>query len=406
MLVDATLLIQDVQLLCFTVIFGVLAYQRWHDATRRWLWFGFLANAAGAVFDLSVNHLPNWIGHGVNPAMIPLSYALTNVAFVYFERRGRLAIWISAIILLMALPMFFAWDNDPHQMRTYAVADAAIALESIVTVTILFIGTERSTRAPRLLMGAFLSAFAAIELTRTSIAFFLHTDPDIFSKNLELISAVAYIVNTSLLPLAFIWMMNARLESDLLQQSICDPLTKILNRRGLEQRLEQELAQYRRYSRDFTVAVLDLDHFKKVNDAYGHAVGDSVLMAVADLLRRLLRESDFVGRFGGEEFVLVFPQTTARDSRPIVNRFCQAVRETCTLLPHPLDSPTASLGATNTGGRQPLEVAQLLREADIALYRAKQGGRDQALFFDPADPSEQSLAQPVSNHFQTRKKEL
>jgi hypothetical protein len=66
MLVNAALLIQDVQLLCFAIIFGVLALQRWNDLTRRWLWFSFLANAAGAVFDLFAGSLPSWISHGIN----------------------------------------------------------------------------------------------------------------------------------------------------------------------------------------------------------------------------------------------------------------------------------------------------------------------------------------------------
>ena len=71
MLVDATLLIQDIQLLCFTVVFGVLALQRWEDRPRRWLWFTFLANAAGAILDLLGARLPNWIWHGIDPEMIP-----------------------------------------------------------------------------------------------------------------------------------------------------------------------------------------------------------------------------------------------------------------------------------------------------------------------------------------------
>src|SRR5271163_3521043 len=154
MLVDATLLVQDVQLLCFTVIFGVLAIQRWGDATRRWLWFSFLANAAGAVFDLLIDHLPHWIGHGLNLEMIPLSYALINVTIVLFDRRGKVAVWISGAILLGTFPLYLAWRNDLAQARSFGLADMAIALESLVTVAILWRRAEQSTHAPRLLMSA------------------------------------------------------------------------------------------------------------------------------------------------------------------------------------------------------------------------------------------------------------
>jgi diguanylate cyclase (GGDEF)-like protein len=381
MLVDATLLVQDVQLLCLTVIFGVLAMQRWGDATRRWLWFSFLANAAGAVFDLLIEHLPRWIGHGINLEMIPLSYALINVTIVRFDRRGRMAVWISGAILLGTLPLYLAWRNDLAQTRSFGMADMAIALESLVTVAILWRRTEQSTRAPRLLMSAFLFLFAIIECVRAGVTFLLHADPDLFSRKLEVTSAVAYIVNTSVLPLGFIWMMNARLEWDLVQQSILDPLTGVLNRRGLEQGLQRELARFRRYGDSLAVAMLDLDHFKRLNDTHGHAAGDAVLVDVVKLLRGMLRETDVVGRFGGEEFVLLLPHTEAREADLLLEHVCSALSKHSTVLPGVAVCVTASVGMTATHGRLPVTAWELLHEADIALYRAKANGRNQVLLF-------------------------
>lgn len=385
MLVDATLLIQDIQLLCFTVIFGVLAFQRWHDATRRWLWYSFLANAAGAIFDLLGGHLPNWIGRGINLEMIPLSYALVNVALVHFERRGKLAVWISGAVLVATLPLYLLWCNRTAQFPSNALGDLAIALESVVTIAILSIGRERPTRAPRLLMGGFLVLFALVEFARAGVAFVLHADPDLFSRNLEITSAVAYIVNVSVLPLAFIWMMNARLEAELVQQSIVDPLTDVLNRRGLERALERELAGFRRYKGDLTVAMLDLDHFKLFNDKYGHAAGDLVLIEVANLLNRLLRETDVVGRLGGEEFVLILPRTDSNHARPVLEMVCKAMRENTVTVPGVEARATASFGATATHGRLAVTALDLLREADVALYEAKKRGRDQVRFFAEDD---------------------
>ena len=390
MLVAATLLIQDIQLLCYTIVFGVLALQRWNDPTRRWLWYSFLANAAGAVFDLLVNHLPAWVGRGINVEMIPLSYAVLNVAIVCFDRRGKKAVWLSGAILLAGLPFFLAWSGQASQVRNNALGDLLIALECAITAVLLLQGSEESTRAPRIVMGGFLCYFVVVEALRWMIAFPLHGNPDAIPK-FELTCAVTYIVNVSLLPLAFIWMMNARLESDLLQQSIVDPLTGVLNRRGLQQALERELARFRRYGDDLTVAMLDLDHFKLLNDAYGHAAGDAVLIGTAQLVSTQLRETDVVGRFGGEEFVVLLAHTEISESEPILQHLCDTLRESTELLRGAEVRATASFGATSTRGRRSIDAYDLLREADIALYQAKERGRDQVRLFSGPDRARGTL---------------
>lgn len=380
MLMNAGLLIQDVQLLCFTVVFAVLALQRWSDLTRRWLWYSFLANSAGAALDLGGAHLPLWIGRSLDMEMIPLSYAVLNVALVYFDRRSRRPIWISFLLLLAALPFFLAWRTHPAQMHSYALADLLIALECVITTVLLLRGREESTRAPRILMGGFLCFFIAVEVSRFVIAFLLGVNPDSW-RRMEIVSLVTYIVNTSLLPLAFIWLLNARLESELLQQTLMDALTGVLNRRGLERALEREIAHFRRYGADLTIAMLDLDEFKQLNDRYGHVAGDEVLIGLARLLRQGVRETDVVGRFGGDEFVLVLPHTDARESARILEKLRTAVREHIAWLTHDPVRVTASFGASSTASRRNVAVHDLLREADVALGRTKHAGRDQVLFF-------------------------
>jgi diguanylate cyclase (GGDEF)-like protein len=389
MLMQATLLIQDVQLVCFTIVFGVLAFQRRDDRTRRWFWYGFLANTIGAALDLTQAHLPRWIGHGLDEEPIALSYALLNVAFVYFDRRGRTAVWLSGLILLGGLPFFMAWSGRPVQWPSDALADGLIALECAIATVLLLRGREQSTRAPRVVMGGFLAFFVVVESLRWWVAFPLHTNPDSIA-GLEMVSLVTYIINTSLLPLAFVWMMNARLESDLLQQSIVDSLTAVLNRRGLEQALERELARFRRYGEDLTVAMLDLDHFKQFNDELGHAAGDTILVGVAQLLSQRLRETDVVGRLGGEEFVLLLPHTEVEESAPILEHLCESVREHTDWLPDEQVRATASFGVTSTSGRRGVSGMELLYEADVALYQAKQNGRDQVRLFSQADAASQA----------------
>jgi diguanylate cyclase (GGDEF)-like protein len=384
MLIDATILIQDVQLLCFTIVFGVLAAQRWSDRTRRWLWYSFLANTVGALCDLFASHLPTWITHGLNEEMIAFSYALINIAILSFDRRSRKAGWLSVLILLIALPIFLAWSSSPNHVRSDALSDLLIGLETIVTAALLFVSSERSTRAPRILMGGFLVFFSVLELARAWVAFVLHANPDVTPHGLEVTSVITYIVNISLLPLAFIWMMQSRLEWDLLQQSIVDSLTGVLNRRGLEQALDRELARSRRYNSDLTVALLDLDHFKRINDKHGHAVGDAILTDVARFLSQRIRKTDVAGRLGGEEFVLLLPHTDAGQSNLILEKLCKELHTSTNKLSAP-STITASIGVTTLHTRQGLSASALLHEADVALYQAKNNGRNQVRYFRPEE---------------------
>ena len=383
--INTLILIQDIQLLCFTLVFGILAWQQWSNSTRRWLLYSFLANCAGAIIDLYPGHLPNLIRHAIEPMTFPLSYALLNVAFVYFERRAKQAIWVSAGALLLSLPIFVVLSGNPNAVWSDSLGDLMIAIECSITPAILLSGRERSTRAPRVLMSIFLIPFALLEFVRAWVAFGMHMLPDSTLPSLVFISAVAYIVNVSLLPLAVIWMMNARLESELQQQIVVDELTNVYNRRGLAPALDRELAHYRRYREDFSLVLLDLDHFKQLNDAYGHAAGDAALIAVAEFLRGRLRDTDVLARIGGEEFLILLPHTTLAAAHQTVEMLCQALREKEQMLSGASVQVTASWGITNTSGCANTTAQELFRQADFALYRAKNDGRDCVRTFSPEE---------------------
>jgi diguanylate cyclase (GGDEF)-like protein len=383
--IQTLILIQDIQLLCFTLVFGILAWQQWSNSTRRWLLYSFLANCVGALIDLYPGHLPNVIRHAIEPMTFPLSYALLNVAFVYFERRAKSAIWVSGGLLLLSLPFFVVLSGNPSAVWSDSLGDLMIAIECSITPAILLSGRELSTRAPRVLMSAFLVPFALLEFVRAWVAFGMHLQPDSTFPTLVFISAVAYIVNVSLLPLAVIWMMNARLESELQQQIVVDELTGVYNRRGLAPALDRELAHYRRYGEDFSLVLLDLDHFKQLNDAYGHAAGDAALIAVAEFLRGHLRDTDVLARIGGEEFLILLPHTTLASAELHVEMLCKALREKRHMLFVTQVQVTASWGITNTRGCTDTSAHELFRQADFALYRAKNSGRDRVCTFSPDD---------------------
>lgn len=167
---------------------------------------------------------------------------------------------------------------------------------------------------------------------------------------------------------------NARLEV----LAHTDPLTQVLNRRALTTRLTSELERARRYEAVLSLLMIDLDHFKTINDTFGHLVGDDVLRATALLLQQAIRSVDVVARYGGEEFVIVLPETPLSGAVAFAERVRAAIED------HPFRATsgerirvTASVGVAVFPAGDVTTVDSLLAHADEALYRAKSAGRNQ-----------------------------
>ena len=158
------------------------------------------------------------------------------------------------------------------------------------------------------------------------------------------------------------------------QKALTDPLTGLANRAGWSERLELEVARWKRYGGDLLLAVLDIDHFKRINDGYGHLAGDKVLKIIAGELAKRLRKTDFLARFGGEEFVLLVPGTPPEGGLQLLETLRGAI-EACPF--HFRGEPvtiTLSAGLTAFAAGESAEVA--FERADQALYRAKREGRN------------------------------
>lgn len=172
---------------------------------------------------------------------------------------------------------------------------------------------------------------------------------------------------------------NLRLRETLHRQSIRDPLTGLFNRRYLEESLHREISRAERNGDTLAVLMLDVDHFKNFNDSYGHEAGDSVLRALARLLKQSVREGDVACRFGGEEFIILLPETTLE----IAQRRAEALREAAHQIRlnragQHLDPVSVSFGLAVYPDHGTSTHA-LLNAADIALYRAKQAGRNRVV---------------------------
>ena len=173
------------------------------------------------------------------------------------------------------------------------------------------------------------------------------------------------------------------------QENVTDPLMGIYNRRYLESRLRQEAARVRRHDLPLSVLLLDIDHFKRVNDTRGHQVGDSVLRALGKLIAESVRIQDVVTRYGGEEVLILAPDTPVSSAATLAERLRRAV-EDAVLVPPDEGAKgrvlriTVSIGVA-TLGPGTSDTAAFLKRADDALYRAKHNGRNQVVVDERAN---------------------
>jgi two-component system, cell cycle response regulator len=169
-----------------------------------------------------------------------------------------------------------------------------------------------------------------------------------------------------------------RTREELRAQATHDSLTGLWNRPAILELLARELGRSVRESRPIGVALVDVDHFKQFNDCFGHAVGDVVLRQVAHCMSSRLRQYDFVGRYGGDEFLVVMPGCGEPEALALSGRICESVRSLAQ--PRPAGSPvTVSVGVTAWIPGQEPSLEQLIRVSDCALYAAKAQCRDRAI---------------------------
>lgn len=173
---------------------------------------------------------------------------------------------------------------------------------------------------------------------------------------------------------------NIRLYRQTADQAVRDGLTGLLNHRRLHERMKEELSRSLRYQHPMTLLMIDVDYFKRYNDTYGHQQGDEVLRILAQILRQNVRHSDIVGRYGGEEFAVVLPETSKDSAVTLAQRLCEVVASTP--FPGRRGGPpvrcTISVGVASYP-EDGLTVSELIPAADAALYRAKRFGKNRVV---------------------------
>ena len=200
--------------------------------------------------------------------------------------------------------------------------------------------------------------------------------------NVHAFAFITLIILVSGTTFGYIWMANSRLEYNLTELATHDPLTGVFNRRGIDFLASQEIAKIERTETNLTFVMVDIDYFKKVNDQFGHSVGDMLLVEFAKLIRTHLRPYDIFGRLGGEEFLIIFTNTKYDLALTITERIRKEIEDHGFELASTKIQITASFGISNYVP-EGATLDKLILFADQALFRSKQLGRNQVSSFSP-----------------------
>lgn len=167
--------------------------------------------------------------------------------------------------------------------------------------------------------------------------------------------------------------------AQLYEQAITDALTKTFTRRYLDMQLHREIENFKRHNRNFSTIMIDIDHFKMINDTHGHQAGDDILINMANIFKETVREVDIVCRYGGEEFTIICPNTDSHNAINVAERVRKNVENFKFIIPQGEIKVTISLGVAEFEQNCTLEDPEIIKKADLALYHAKETGRNQTI---------------------------
>jgi two-component system cell cycle response regulator len=160
------------------------------------------------------------------------------------------------------------------------------------------------------------------------------------------------------------------------QLAVTDPVTELFNRRYFQEALEQEFSRFQRYSTPFSCLMLDIDHFKQINDTFGHEAGDNVLKELARSIQPQLRQMDLLARYGGDELAVLLPESSREDGRKVAQRILDEMRRKTFTPIGDSHRVTLSIGVSGHPDPGLRDAQQAVLTADFALYRAKRDGRN------------------------------
>jgi diguanylate cyclase (GGDEF)-like protein len=332
---------------------------------------GFFSGFLGCVLILLRGSVPRFISIVVEHFFILSAFTLFYRGILLFFRSPRTThfLWTSVAVALILLT-YLSTANDRIAPRIVIVSLVLFLSRGLMAVELFRQAGQRSILN---IFAVLIAAYALFGAGR-SVFTFLHGPPYDLQQagHFQTPSLVVNLLFICIIGLFFLLMLSSELVAIVEAQSLYDHVSGALNRRGIDQRLALELVRAERNGYQLAIALIDIDHFKQINDTAGHAAGDAALRQVVEVISSRLRSYDFFGRYGGDEFLLVLPQTSCDDAVRIAERIEQAVRGLA--VPRFALPITLSIGLTFA---TPCETAvSMLARADMALYNAKRAGRN------------------------------
>lgn len=332
----------------------------WALAPLLWLASTVLFGARGFI--------PDWLSLVLANELLVLgtvTYYMGTRAFMNQPTTWRVWRWA-----LVGTTLVFIWLT--YWMPHYAlrVAFFTVAMGAVYAAQLRFMLRHGEQTFPVRLVEVVLGLHMGVLIMRLVSILTGNAGANLMEPSLfQTVYIGAYVLTVLMLSIGAVLMATDRLRTELEHLATHDSLTNTLNRRALLQRCDEELERAQRYGHGPSIMMLDLDNFKAVNDTHGHQHGDAVLVHFADCTRQVLRRADRLGRYGGEEFVVLLPGADADAASNVAQRIHAALATG-----HPLDCQV-SIGMTSWRG--PAETLDaMLSRADAALYRAKHDGRN------------------------------
>ncbi|MGF1766451.1 GGDEF domain-containing protein [Enterovibrio makurazakiensis] len=301
---------------------------------------------------------------------VGLAVALLSIARAVSVRNSLHDCRIALVSLVMSFNVFYLLANHtlgyPHTVNSFSFCYTLLPFLHVIMLTVFPLSIRESS-----------SLILVTALTQLFV--------DYHNGALLSLDTIAIYWLQTVVGLLVIWGQTSKLHMmlRLYRHATLDPLTGVYNRRMLLTLAQRDIENTRTRARPYSVLIMDLDKFKRINDRYGHFAGDLVLQAFTKSVQETLRKSDIFGRFGGEEFILFLPQCTAENAQLVADRIMSRIRN----LNIPVQGTSKPIHVTTSVGISTSvstedTMNQLLEKADLALYHAKNNGRDCSQTFE------------------------
>jgi diguanylate cyclase (GGDEF)-like protein len=326
-----------------------------------------LSVAVGLMLRLFADHLPIFLTTVLSNTLVLTGLGLFCIALSQFTGFAYSKMFVMGVIAIVAsFLLFFTYWQDNIEKRMIT-----LSLGSITMVFILIVQLWRTQKtslrfSANLMLASFLVHGTFLTVRTTSLIL----NPPLDPASLTRVQSATYLLSFAISffwSMGFILMVSQRLRNDLMEVATMDMLTRIPNRRATQAFLEKELSRAQRNQSEFTALLIDVDNFKQVNDRWGHATGDEVLVKTASIFHSMIRKQDLVGRWGGEEFLIIVPGQC--DAHILAERLRGEIANTKFNHGTDLFGITVSIGVACAKPSD--QIDQILKNADQALYQSK-----------------------------------